>query len=153
MTAVLGHSLTLKVVSYLPPAKNIKLMKTKIQKFYLTIFNLIILLSAHPALAVTKAKSSRNRLKDIVSEAEYPQVEITPQEIVTNIIIYALGFVGILFLAMIIYSGLQWILAGGNEEVITKAKDRLKNAVIGFVVIGVAYAITYFIKEILESSI
>jgi len=46
---------------------------------------------------------------------------------------------------MIIYSGYQLLTSGGNEEKIKDAKKRLYYAVIGFVVIAAAYAITVFV--------
>lgn len=58
-----------------------------------------------------------------------------------------LSFVGILFLALIIYAGISWMLAGGNEQTITKSKDLLVNAVIGLVIVFAAYAITIFVSQ------
>ena len=62
-----------------------------------------------------------------------------------TIVQYTLGFLGIIFLIMIIYSGFQWMTAGGNEETISKAKKRIINATIGLIIVLAAYAITYFI--------
>lgn len=63
------------------------------------------------------------------------------------IISYILGFLGVIFLILTIYSGFQWLTAGGNEETIKKARSRLINAVIGLAIILSAYAITYFVTE------
>jgi len=64
----------------------------------------------------------------------------------TKIIIqYALGFLGLLFLILIISGGYQWMTAGGNEESIGKAKKRIINATIGLVIVLTAYIITSFI--------
>lgn len=61
------------------------------------------------------------------------------------IITVVLGFLGVIFLALIIYSGFQWMTAGGNEETITKAKKRLTNATIGLIIVLAGYIISYFI--------
>lgn len=58
-----------------------------------------------------------------------------------------LSFVGILFLGLIIYAGISWMMAGGNEQTITKSKDLLVNAVIGLVIVFAAYAITIFVSN------
>ena len=38
------------------------------------------------------------------------------QEILITIILYLLGFVGLLFVVLIIYAGFQWMTSGGSEE-------------------------------------
>ncbi|MDP2586271.1 MAG: pilin [Candidatus Komeilibacteria bacterium] len=53
-----------------------------------------------------------------------------------------LGFLGALFLALIIYSGFQWMTAGGNEEKVEESKKRILNASLGFGLIFFAYIIT-----------
>lgn len=56
-----------------------------------------------------------------------------------------LGLLGIIFLVLIIYAGYNWMTAQGDEEKVTKAKDTLTRAVIGLIIITMAYAITYFV--------
>ncbi|HNV96880.1 MAG TPA: hypothetical protein PKL13_01005 [bacterium] len=73
-----------------------------------------------------------------------PNIEM----IIGNTIQVILSFVGILFLILIIISGLQWMMAGGNEETISKAKTRIKNSIYGLAIVLLAYAITYFIISI-----
>ncbi|PKM91166.1 hypothetical protein CVU82_03905 [Candidatus Falkowbacteria bacterium HGW-Falkowbacteria-1] len=67
------------------------------------------------------------------------------KNIVASIIKTALSLLGIIFLILMIFSGYQWMMAGGNEEQITTAKGRIKNAVIGIIIVVMAYAITAFI--------
>lgn len=56
-----------------------------------------------------------------------------------------LTFIGVLFLILMIYAGLMWMTAGGNEQTVDKAKQLIINAVIGLVVVLAAYAITSFV--------
>lgn len=56
-----------------------------------------------------------------------------------------LSFIGILFLGLIIYAGIMWMTAAGNEQQVTKSKDLIVNAIIGLIVIFAAYAITAYI--------
>ena len=56
-----------------------------------------------------------------------------------------LGLLGIIFLVLIIYAGFLWMTAQGDEEKVTKAKDTITRAVIGLVIIILAYSITYFV--------
>ena len=69
----------------------------------------------------------------------------TPIDIITNIIKIALGFLGIIFVIFIIISGFQWMTAGGNSDIINKAKQRMINAVIGLVIVLGVFVITDFI--------
>lgn len=57
---------------------------------------------------------------------------------------------GLLLLVMIIVSGIQWMLAGGNKESLVKAQGRLTSAVIGFVILASTYAILGLIANILN---
>jgi len=56
-----------------------------------------------------------------------------------------LAFVGVLFLGLMIYGGIMWMTARGNEQLVTKAKDIITNAIIGIVIIALSYAVTSFI--------
>jgi len=92
-------------------------------------------------------------LDDLVnSEFDYVQEGVTGssssdtvENIVINFIQILLGFLGLIFVVLIIWSGFQWMTAGGNSSAIDAAKKRLTNAVIGLFIILAAYAITDFI--------
>ncbi len=56
-----------------------------------------------------------------------------------------LSFIGILFLGLMIYAGLMWMTAAGNEQKIASSKELLINASIGLVIVFASYAITVFI--------
>jgi hypothetical protein len=66
-------------------------------------------------------------------------------EIIANVISTALSLLGIIFLGLIIFSGYGWMMAGGDEKVIETAKARMKNAVIGLIIVLAAYSITAFV--------
>ena len=62
-----------------------------------------------------------------------------------------LSFVGVIFLIIIIYAGINWMTAGGNETKVTKSKNLLINASIGLIIVLAAYAITVFIGNFLNN--
>ncbi len=64
-----------------------------------------------------------------------------------------LSFVGVLFLIMMIFAGIMWMTAEGNEQKVTKAKDLLVNSIIGIVIIFAAYAITAFVGNFVSSQL
>jgi hypothetical protein len=65
--------------------------------------------------------------------------------IVGKIIKAALSLLFIILVCLIIYAGWLWMSAGGDSKQVDKAKDYIKNAVIGLIVIVLAYAITDFV--------
>jgi lysylphosphatidylglycerol synthetase-like protein (DUF2156 family) len=76
----------------------------------------------------------------------------SPIDITITWINITLGFIGLIFLIMIIYSGVQWMTSAGNEEKITKAKQRIINSVIGVVIILLSYAIANWIMTTIQNS-
>ncbi|MDD3285715.1 MAG: hypothetical protein PHG95_03760 [Patescibacteria group bacterium] len=66
-------------------------------------------------------------------------------QIIAVVIQGALSLLGIIFLIIIVFAGYRWMTASGNEESIKKAQDMIKRAIIGLVIVLMAYAITYFV--------
>ncbi|MCG2701068.1 pilin [Candidatus Parcubacteria bacterium] len=57
----------------------------------------------------------------------------------------AIGLLGVVFIGLIIYAGYNWMIARGDEEKLNNAKDTLRRAIIGLVIVVGAYAIWRFI--------
>lgn len=127
----------------------------------LTIFGLIILiiLITFPLISSATIPALENVSKDINKSAEelgYTKIpagsasekliEITYGVAIRGI----LSLLGILFLVLIIINGYKWMVAGGNEEIINKAKKGLQNALIGLGIVLLAYLITYALFSYLE---
>jgi TRAP-type C4-dicarboxylate transport system permease small subunit len=68
---------------------------------------------------------------------------------VAGVIKMVLGTLVMVFLVLIIYGGFRWMLSGGNEETITKAKKVISAALIGLVVILFSYVITAFVFNLI----
>lgn len=62
-----------------------------------------------------------------------------------------LGIIGVLLLIYMLYAGYHWMTAQGEEEKVEKAKDTLKRAIIGAIIIIAAYAISIFVMGRLEA--
>src|SRR3990170_3526304 len=63
---------------------------------------------------------------------------------ILNIINIALGLMGILAVAVLIYGGYVWMTSGGIPQRIVLAKKILLSAVIGFIIIILSWAIVNF---------
>jgi len=121
------------------------------KKSILLIDAVAILAMVKVALAITDDPYSR--LDRTAQEAKYNIFsKASFAEVLVVIIEYALGFIGVVFVALIILAGFRWMTSGGNEEKVTKARDNLKNAVIGLLIILAAYSVTYFIGQVLIKS-
>ena len=48
---------------------------------------------------------------------------------------------------MFVYSGFLWMTAGGDEKQVKTAKDMIRDAVIGLVVIIAGFAISNFVLQ------
>ncbi len=58
------------------------------------------------------------------------------------------GLLSLVFLILTIYSGIRWMTAQGNEEEVTKAKNTLKQAIIGLVIILSSWGIWEIIVNV-----
>ncbi len=71
------------------------------------------------------------------------QERLTFTQTVVLLINYALYIVGAIALIMLIYGGFQYIISGGNEEAVEKAKKIITYAVIGLIVVIISWVIVY----------
>ncbi|MFA6392373.1 MAG: pilin [Patescibacteria group bacterium] len=74
------------------------------------------------------------------------------QATVIAIIQWILGLLGLIAVILVLYGGFTWMTAGGNEEKVEKAKKIITAAVIGLVIILVAWAIVIFALNVLQNT-
>lgn len=67
--------------------------------------------------------------------------------LIGKIIRTVLGLLGIIFLVLMVYAGFLWMTARGEEEPVTKAKDIIKQSIIGVIIVFLAYALTGFVID------
>jgi hypothetical protein len=75
-----------------------------------------------------------------------------PQQIAALIIQAVLTFLGVIFIALIIYGGFLYMTAMGESDKVKKGKNVLLYSVIGLVIILAAYAITSFVVSSISNS-
>ncbi|MFA6588433.1 MAG: hypothetical protein WCT08_05185 [Patescibacteria group bacterium] len=68
-----------------------------------------------------------------------------PKLFIARILRYALGFLGIMALIMILYGGFLMLTSGGNADMIKKAKSTIIWAALGIVIIISSWQILSFI--------
>lgn len=79
------------------------------------------------------------------SYAEIGLSDTDPRDVVANVIQVVLGFLGTIAVVLIIVAGFQWMTAAGSEDKIAKAKKIMTAAVIGLVIVLMAYALSTFV--------
>ena len=91
-----------------------------------------------------QAQSGLNTSADTAGYAVGAQAS-SIQDLVGKAVYSLLTFVGVIFLGLIIYGAFTWMTAEGNEQKVEQANKILMGALLGFVIVISAYAITYFI--------
>ena len=79
-------------------------------------------------------------------------VESSLATVIGRVIGAVLGLVGVLLLVMMIYGGILYMSSGGNEDQISTAKKVLSYAVLGIIIVSLAFLLTYYIVNVLFSS-
>lgn len=125
----------------------------KFKIFFLTIF-FLFLFSVSGALAQSASDDVLKGLDEAAGKVPAYQAQIGDtydEKLVAtklgDIIGLVLSFIGVLFLILTIYGGINWMTAGGNEQKVQKAKTIIINAIIGLLIVLSAYTITSFIGE------
>ena len=121
---------------------NIKKIRSKIKYFAL------ILLSF--ALSFSVNAQMKERLKKLgTDEGGLGYQEIDEEyyfaDTVGSIINVILGFLGVIFVVLIIYGGFIWMTAQGSEEKVGDARKIIVNSSLGLAVVMLAYLITWFV--------
>ncbi|MBU2542304.1 pilin [Patescibacteria group bacterium] len=73
--------------------------------------------------------------------------------IVGNVLGSVLSLVGVLFFALMLYGGIVWMMARGNQEDEKKALSTITAAIIGIVIVVSSYAITNFVFEGMKGNV
>jgi hypothetical protein len=68
-------------------------------------------------------------------------------DIVNNVANFVFGFIVILSIIFLVWGGIQYVTAGGDEAQMEKAKSTITYAIIGLFVAGVAFAIVNLVLQ------
>lgn len=124
--------------------------KSKLVIFVL--FLLAFLLAANFCYAANSLKNAFGTVLEKTaggSGAGYNTAVTGPEGIISLLITTALSFIGVIFLVLAIYGGYIWMIARGNEQEVEKAKNIIQGAVIGLVIVLAAYAISWYVINVL----
>ena len=119
---------------------------------YLLMFFLLFFFSSKVVLAETARSQFNNSLKETAKETGHDEGLASKDVLAVSgaIIKIVLSLIGFLFLALMIYGGLIFMIARGNEQNTEKAMKIIRNAFIGLIIVFAAYAITAFVGRSLN---
>lgn len=101
----------------------------------------------HPELITAQLE-----LKCAAKVAGLPVSEVGPEGFTASLINSAISIVGILALLVILFAGVMWATAGGNEERMEMAKKTLGTAIVGLAIILGAYILARFVISTIKNT-
>ncbi|OIO46746.1 MAG: hypothetical protein AUJ28_01955 [Parcubacteria group bacterium CG1_02_37_51] len=66
---------------------------------------------------------------------------------VVGIVMWAMGFIGLIAIVVMLIGGVTWMTAGGNDEKVKKGRMWIINGAIGLVIALLAYGIAIFVES------
>lgn len=127
-----------------------------LRKLYSILMVSIITLSGIGLFAMSHAHAvditSSDAFTEFKKKTGYKDNTQTLPQVVGSIVKQLMGLLGVLFAIYLIYGGVEWLIAGGNAQRLEKAKNIIINGIIGLIVTLSAYAISYFIVDVVLSS-
>lgn len=118
-------------------------MKNKFIKIITTIYTVSIFFGM-PASTIAQGIKDHSILDTVAGKAGVTG-QANAQDVVGTAIKAILSVVGLIFLILMVYAGILWMTARGEEAKVEKAKEIIQAAVIGLFVTVSAYAITVFV--------
>lgn len=117
----------------------------KIKKLCLILLVVLPLLNPHFVFAKKTYADAPSALSDVVGKSGIEESDISSAAgaVVKGII----GAMGLLFFTLMVYAGMVWMLARGDDARVTKARETIIAATIGLIIIVAAYAITSLVVD------
>ncbi|MDO8668004.1 MAG: hypothetical protein Q7K35_02795 [bacterium] len=124
-------------------------MKKTFKYILSSVFLIAFLILPILTLAGSSASDNLNKVgSGLTSDAPYAKAdEYKLSDIIGVVIQTFLGLLGVLFLVYMLYAGYNWMIAQGDEEKVTKAKDTIQRAVIGLIIVIAAYAMSFWVFD------
>lgn len=123
-----------------------------LKKYFLILFIFLLIplsLSAQDSDIKAKSLQDASGIVDSVAVEGAGLPGGSVDSIASQVIDALFSLVGVIFFILMIYGGYIWMMAKGNEQDVDKAKNIIRAAIIGLIVVVGAYAITAFVLRML----
>lgn len=125
------------------------------KKIIISVFTIIMCINiaflATSALAKPGINNATSMTTNAANAIGYKINSGDLTSVIGSFIQIILGLLGLLFLILVIISGIQWMMAGGNENAVKTSKARMQNASLGLAITLLAYIISYYIVNLLAN--
>lgn len=109
------------------------------QWYYTSITTLLL---GMPSVALGRDLNNANDLLGEVRDGAGIRAETTLDVAVGSAISIVLSLVGLIFLILMVYAGVLWLTARGEQSQVDKARKMISTTIIGLILTISAYAIT-----------
>jgi hypothetical protein len=100
------------------------------------------------------ATSPLETLEKIQPDSGYAKAgETTAATLVGSMVNIFFTILGIIFIVLMLYAGYNWMIAAGDNAKVEKAKDTIKRAIIGIIILSSSYAVWSIIRKFLFATI
>lgn len=126
-----------------------------IKKYIKKITNYILALTIAFWPSLLLAQEGGYGLEETANKAGLPgagNTAATLPAIIGTMLSFLFGIVGTILVVLMIYGGFLWMTAGGEEKKVEDAKNIIKNAVIGIIIVFLSYGIAAFVINAIEKS-
>jgi len=123
----------------------------KIFTTILAIITIVYFFSAQnaSALGLKDAFTKNSGIDILAQQANYSTANtVSPEFYIGLALNFLFSLVGIILIGLIIYSGIVWMTARGDEAKVTKAKDTLTEAILGLLFVIGGYALSIFLLNV-----
>jgi cytochrome bd-type quinol oxidase subunit 2 len=123
-------------------------MKKIIKQTFIIIVIALILIIPYFVFAQEKKGTMKGVLETVGNSAGYLSAGVDETSFagfLGMIVSVFLGILGVIFVILIVIAGNKWMTAGGEEEKVREAKDTIRRAIIGLIIIVGAYAIWAYV--------
>lgn len=100
-----------------------------------------------PLMSVQAETDPMEHLETVGEESGLPEQDLP--ELVARIIQWVIGIIGVVLVALFVYGGVVYATSIGNEERVDTGKKIMLYAIIGVVIIAIAFAISSYVIQAL----
>jgi len=120
---------------------------------YVSVFFQVFLFFGLPAFAADDPTSLlTGGLNNAAADAGYNQT-LTMPVLIGRFIGIMLGLIGIIFIVYLVWAGIMYMTAAGDDTKVKKAKQMINQSIIGIIIMVSSYALSSFIISQLTTAV
>ncbi|BFD24729.1 MAG: pilin [Candidatus Parcubacteria bacterium] len=102
-----------------------------------------------PVLADNSLLNQQTLLQEVGGQAYNTKKPQDAKKTILEIVNVILGFLALIAVILLVVSGFQYMISGGNKDKMSKALGNIKSLAVGLVIVLAAWGIAYYILNVL----